>query len=524
MNKTTYREYLEARYGVEAEGLLTDFLSRRGGRLLLDDRIDLAALVAEYGAPLEIAFCPLITKQVQRMVGYAAEGRARTGYSGDFLYAYATKANFSEEVVRTALEAGAHYETSAAADVVIAHHLWRQGVLSEDRFIFCNGSKELPYLDAIKTLRSAGYKQVVPILDDLHEFDILARSRDPFLFGVRERTPAGVVNPHHPGGERFGLTQEEIDEVVERLEGTPHRLIVYHAMIGSQIEDLDYFMQRLSRSVEHYCRLRQRVPTLSYFNFGGGIPTSAYALDFNFDYVAFFERLMQTIRETCARYETPLPHIIGEFGRYTVASHSVYLFEVGRIKPGQGDAPPWYLINGSMMVSVPDTLIVEDQKFLILPLDRWDSPVCGVRLAGRRTCDSDDLYPRPTEEPLPLPADGEGMIVAVFGVGAYQQMISGKGGAHHCLNPEMARLIFEEQHGELVMRVVPEQDVSVLMRLLGYQVEVLEPATPYRLPVPVERSWGRDSYRRTEGLRRQQRRRVGLRGRAALRSSMPARS
>ncbi|HEX9370863.1 MAG TPA: arginine decarboxylase, partial [Roseiflexaceae bacterium] len=100
--------------------MLTDFLSRRDGRLLLADRIDISAMAERYGAPLEIAYCPLITQQVERMLGWAAAAREESGYAGAFLYAYATKANFAEEVVRTALAAGAHYETSATADVLIA--------------------------------------------------------------------------------------------------------------------------------------------------------------------------------------------------------------------------------------------------------------------------------------------------------------------------------------------------------------------------------------------------------------------
>lgn len=483
MNKQTYLDYLQNRYGIEANGTLTDFLSRRDERLLFADRVDLQALVERYGAPLEVAYCPLITAQVERMHGWAGAARVRAGYNGAFLYAYATKANFAEEVVRTALAAGAHYETSSAADVVIAHYLWRQGVLSADRYIFCNGSKEDNYIDAVVALREAGYTRVVPILDDLDELDaLLERCSAPLQLGVRERHAAETVNPAHPGGERFGLTQEEIGQVAARLAGTPHELVVYHAMVGSQLEDLDGWMARLERSAANYCRLRRGVPTLRAFNFGGGMPTSAYALDFTFDYELFLSRLMQHMASVCAAYDVPHPAIIGEFGRYTVASHNVFLFEIGAVKEGQGDATPWYLVNGSMMVSLPDSLIVDDQQFIVLPLDRWDVPAREARLAGRRTCDSDDIFPRPSRPPLVLPADGKRLVVAVFGVGAYQQMISGKGGAHHCLSPEMRRIVIEQDGDALVLREVQPQNVAAIMGLLGYAPEAIEPVAQ---PAPV---------------------------------------
>jgi arginine decarboxylase len=222
------------------------------------------------------------------------------------------------------------------------------------------------------------------------------------------------------------------------------------------------------------------VPTLRFFNFGGGMPTSAYALDFSFDYQRFFERLFATIKEICARWDVPTPQVVGEFGRYSVATHSLFLFEVGKTKRGRDGEADWYLLNGSMMVSAPDTVIVDDQQFLVLPLDGWDAPAREVRLGGRRTCDSDDVYPRPDKEPLVLPETTGGLVVGVFGVGAYQQMLAGRGGAHHCLNPEMRRIVIEEGTHGLELREVGPQSLSQIMHALGYG----QPA-PARRRAPV---------------------------------------
>lgn len=505
MNGQTFLDHLRNRYGLGPEGQLTDFLSRRDGRLLLADQIDLNAMVARYGAPLEVVYCPLISEQIERMHAWAAAARAASGYGGGFLYAYATKANFAEEVVRTALESGAHYETSSTADVVIAHQLWRQGVLPSDRYMFCNGSKDSAYIDAIIQLRAAGYERIVPVLDDLRELErYLQRCPAPMLFGVRERHAPATVDPEHPGGERFGLTPEEIAQVAERLAGTPHQLVMYHAMVGSQMEDVDAWMARLSRSAQAYCQLRRVVPGLRMFNFGGGMPTSAYALDFSFDYQGFLTRLMETLAASCAAYGVPQPDVVGEFGRYTVASHNVFLMEVGAVKAGQAGAPDWYLLNGSLMVTLPDTLIVQGQEFIVLPLDGWEDVAQEVRLAGRYTCDSDDFFPRPGQPPLVLPRAPEGLgtdevaggrpyVVAVFGVGAYQQMIAGRGGAHHCLTPEMRRVIIERDGDALVVREVAPQSLGAIMRQLGYAAEELETVRrPAPAPVPVERRVNRE--------------------------------
>lgn len=472
----TYADYVRDRYGVAGEGAVTDFLAREGGDLLMGGRLNLSELARSYGAPLEVVYTPQITAQVRRMVGWAAEAGSRAEYPGRFLYAYATKANFAAEAVQTALQAGAHYETSAAADLIIAHGLYRQGLLPDDRLICCNGSKEPNYVDAIRGLRRDGCASVVPVLDDLDELEALIDTPEPLMFGVRERA-AGNRDGRHPGNDRFGLTGDEIAAAAARIAGTRHELAVYHAMVGSQVEDEAHFLATLRASVEAYCRLRREVPSLRYFNFGGGVPTSGYRLGFEFDYAGFLAQLMATIRDTCAVYDVPCPDLIGEFGRYTVATHSVLLLEVGATKAGAPGEPGWYLVNGSMMVSLPDAILVEGQEFVILPLTGWDRPVRPVRLAGRRTCDSDDVYPRPGSEPLMLPDTGAGLVLAICGVGAYQQMISGRGGAHHCLSPEPGRVIVEEVDGRLVSRYVPQQDQGTIMRLLGYQ--------PHPAPTPM---------------------------------------
>jgi arginine decarboxylase len=480
----TYRDYLQARYGMSDNGLLNEFISRRDGKLMFAS-VDLEALVAQHGAPLEIAYCPLITEQVQRMQGVAQQAREAVGYIGSFIYAYATKANFSEEVVRTALNAGVHYETSSVADVRIATDLWRRGSLPHERYVFCNGSKEDDYITAILKLRLAGNANVVPVLDDLDEWADYRACSVAMRVGVRAREYAKCA-----GGDRFGLLPDEIDQVVATLSGTPHQLVLYHAMVGSQLENEDAWLSKLSAAVTAYCELRQRVPTLHMFNFGGGMPTSAYDLGFKFDYDAFMTRLFTTIADICAAYDVPVPDVIGEFGRYTVASHSMYLLEVGKVKRGRDGDAPWYLLNGSLMVSAPDTLIVDDQQFIVLPLSGWDDQAQVVRLGGRRTCDSDDMYPRPGQEPLVLPETDGGQIIAVFGVGAYQSMLAGKGGAHHCLSPEMKRVIIEQDGDRLVTRVVEQQNLAQIMTALGYGTET-QPARVRRAPAPrIRRSEG----------------------------------
>ena len=84
--------------------------------------------------------------------------------------------------------------------------------------------------------------------------------------------------------------------------------------------------------------------------------------------------LQRDIGAWCDAHGTPHPHLIGEFGRYSVADHGLHIFRVGRTKPGQPGMPPWYLLDGSIMVALPDILIVKGQHFVTLPLNHLESP------------------------------------------------------------------------------------------------------------------------------------------------------
>jgi arginine decarboxylase len=470
----TYAEQL-ARH-IRPDGRLTDFLALRDGRLIYGGEVDLLAEAKRYGAPLEIVLCPQISARIQAMQGYFADARVRAGYAGEFVYAYATKANFAEEVVRTAIASCAHYETSSAYDVRVAAQLWRSGTLPSDRFVFCNGSKERPYIDAILELRTAGCETLVPILDDPYEFSELASCPAPLLFGLRERKDAGDLTEGATYGyDRFGLLPDEIDQIGGQVAGTGHKIILYHAMVGSQLEDERFFLRELRESLAGFARARERIPTLAYFNFGGGFPTDAYSLDFDFDYAGVVERLVRTVAEECQALGIPVPHLVGEFGRYTVADHGVHIFRIARRKvtqPGFAAGYPWYLVDGSLMVSLPDILIVAGQSFITLALNHLDRAATVAVLGGRRTCDSDDFYPRTGGLALPdITADElarDPLYIAFFGTGAYQSMLSGEGGAHHCLAPEAPKLILEAGPGQLTRRLVPEQSWEDVLSELGY--------------------------------------------------------
>jgi arginine decarboxylase len=214
--------------------------------------------------------------------------------------------------------------------------------------------------------------------------------------------------------------------------------------------------------------MRQQFPTLHMFNFGGGVPV-AMTLDFDFDYDAFAHDLLETVGEVCAHYRVPPPDIVGEMGRYTVSEHGAHFFKITTVKDN-GSTYPWYIIDGSIMSSFPDSWAL-GELFIVLPLNHLDKPFQRVQLGGV-TCDSDDMYPRESaESPLFLPTDTDDLYIGFFSIGAYQEMLGGAGGSKHCVIPEADELIIDRApDGAYTFRLIPGQDAFSVLENLGYRV------------------------------------------------------
>lgn len=457
----------------------TDYLSVRDGHLFFDD-LDLAQLFLggqqeptagkTFTSPLEIVFQPRIRKQIVDLQQAFAAAAKRTGYAGEFLYAYASKANATEEVVRTALGAGAHYELSSSVDVDIALLLKQEGLLSPDALVICNGFKGAgtAYAENILRLKQQ-HPNVIPVIEDLGELPAFIDSGLPFEVGLRQK----AYGNHRDRAEmeaadsRFGMALSDLRRAAALVEQAPNlELVMYHAMVGGQITELDSFLARLRPPMEIYAELCRAHPRLRIFNYGGGLPVGM-TLEFSFDYAAFAHGIFSALQEVCGAAGVEVPDVMGEMGRYTVAEHGAHLFKVITVKEN-GSPLPWYIIDGSIMTSFPDSWAL-GEHFIVLPLNHLDQPFRQIRLGGV-TCDSDDIYPRRTSQaPLYMPVQTDDLYLGFFAVGAYQEMLGGVGGSKHCVIPEADELLIDRNaEGAYDFVHLSGQSVPQVLRNLGY--------------------------------------------------------
>ena len=167
------------------------------------------------------------------------------------------------------------------------------------------------------------------------------------------------------------------------------------------------------------------------------------------------------------------PDIYTEFGRYTVGESGAVIFKTLEVKQ-QNDAELWYIIDNSLMTTIPDSWSIFE-KFILLPINNWDKPYSQVNIGGI-TCDHSDYYnTEDLNQQVFLPrianADEEPLYLGFFHTGAYQDSISGYGGLKHCLIPSPKHIVIERDENGLLNDYLfkDEQKVEDMLRILGYK-------------------------------------------------------
>lgn len=424
--------------------------------------IDVLALAHEAEMPSQthIRHLPSLRANVSKMHEWFNNAKSRTGFPGQLTLAYASKANPSEPVVKTLLQAGTAYECSSAFDIDVMRHAYAQGWIDQSREIFINGFKIPAYTRGVLNLRAEGFHNITPIFDDLEEVAPFAESGLEFAVGLRFRTASNGEEIN-----RFGMDDDDMAEAADRIAHTDNlHLTTFHAMHTVSASRGLQWMAMVAQSLRSYARLRRIAPTLHRFDIGGGTP----ARTANMEHQDWMNQLLALMIQICDEEGVPVPDLVIESGRYLVQDHAFRLFHVFK-KRNTDEGTPYYMIDGSIMSTFPDAWALGD-KFTVLPINHWESAFVAARLAGI-TCDHDDVYPthRMADVPLSMPEDIEGLIVGFFDCGAYQETLGGRGGSKHCMLPEGRELILDEdEFGVFITDAREGQDGRGVLSNLGY--------------------------------------------------------
>ena len=243
-----------------------------------------------------------------------------------------------------------------------------------------------------------------------------------------------------------------------------------HIFLNKGIKDDIYYWSELNKIINLYCQLRKICPELDSINIGGGFPIK-HSLGFEYDYQFMINEIVRNIKVACKRSKVPMPNIFTEFGSYTVGESMAHIYSVIGEKM-QNDRETWYMIDSSFITTLPDTWGI-GEKFLMLPVNKWDEEYQRVTLGGI-TCDSHDYYDSEehiNEVFLPKIGNWRTFICWLFSYrrlpGSDKRIWRNK----HCLIPSPKYIVVDhDKNGKLVDWVyAKEQSAPSMLKILGYK-------------------------------------------------------
>ncbi len=442
---------------------------------LLFNGLDIRKLIDKYGTPFKLTYLPKISQQVAKAKKLFNDAIKKHRYDGKYFYCYCTKSSHFSFIVEETLKQGVHLETSFAYDIEIIKQLYKRRKITKDITIVCNGFKTKQYTRNIAGLINTGFKNVIPVLDNIAEFEDYKksiRSKDPVNIGLRIATEEEPTIDFYTS--RLGIrTRDVLEFYVDKIKGnTRFNLKMLHFFMNKGIKDDIYYWSELNKVLNLYCQLKKICPELTGLNIGGGVPIK-HSLAFEYDYNYMVNEIVSTIKKVCKRNKVDVPDIYTEFGSFTVGESGAVIYGILNEKQ-QNDREIWYMIDSSFITTLPDTWGI-GEKFLLLPINGWDREYQEVHLGGL-TCDSHDFYT--SEEHINavfLPKNDRGpnaepLYIGFFHTGAYQDQLAGYGGIKHCMIPSPKHVVVEyDKNGVLEdWLYAKEQTAASMLKILGY--------------------------------------------------------
>jgi len=465
--KNTYKELIEQTYYFPQDGfkLRNDYLNFNG--------VDLKELINKYGTPFRLTYLPKIKGQIQKARSYFDNAISKYDYQGNYEFCYCTKCCHFSHVVRTAIKENVSIETSSSFDIDLIERLYKNDRIDNSKIIVHNGYKTDNYIKKIEKLLKSGFKNSITVLDSPNELTKLETLDVDFPIKIGLR----ISIEENPGAayytSRLGINKREIIELVKKdiIDNPKFELVMIHFFVDSGINDSLYYWGEFQKALNLFIQIKKLVPSLNSLNIGGGFPIRN-SLGFEYDYQYIVNEIVRNVKETCNEAGIIEPDLYTEFGKYTVGESGAVIFEVLEQKQ-QNDTELWYIIDNSLMNTIPDAWSI-NEKFILLPLNKWDRMYKRVNIGGI-SCDHSDYYnSEQLNQQILLPgyseSDIEPLYVGFFHTGAYQDAISGYGGIKHCLIPSPKQVVVDiDDEGNLIDHVYrEEQNVENMLNILGY--------------------------------------------------------
>lgn len=466
--KNTYFDLIEQSYYFPQEGfdLRDDYLTFHG--------VSLKYLIEKHGTPFRFIYLPKIGDQIKKTRNLFNRAIKNNAYKGKYHFCYCTKCNHFYHVINEALKHNVNLETSSEFDIDLILNLSKKGKISKSRIIVHNGYKTEEYLNKIVKLQELGFTNSIIILDSINEFKRLQKinTNQVLRIGLRMAINEEAQSAYYTS--RLGIAPGQVIDFFknEIRDNDKFELKMLHFFVDSGIKDSLYYWGEFQKALKLYIELKKESKNLDSFNLGGGFPIRNH-LGFEYNYEYMINEIIKNIKDACSKEKVLEPNIFTEFGKYTVGEAGAIIFKVLEQKQ-QNDTETWYIINNSLMNTIPDAWSIHE-KFILLPINKWNNEYGRANIGGI-SCDHSDYYnSEDLNQEVLLPKyndqDKEPLYLGFFHTGAYQDSISGYGGIKHCLIPSPKHVIIDRnEKGNFVDYVYrEEQSANDMFNILGYE-------------------------------------------------------
>jgi diaminopimelate decarboxylase len=359
-------------------------------------------LCSEYGSPLYVYEEDVIRSQFRQLVDnfkYPA-----------FKVHYAVKSNYNPSILKILLEEGCGVDTVSAYEV---RFCIEQGYKAEDIIFTGDNStdEEMQYCIDNNVLVNVG---------SLSQLERLGRLKSGNEVAVRINPDIGAGHHNHciTGGPhtKFGIYHDQIDKIKEIVAKYNLKLVGIHSHIGTGILESQSFMEAMDITLG----VAEKIDTLEFVDFGGGIGIPYKEEDNPLDLVDFGEKVSSHFEKFCEKYGRQLELKI-EPGRFLVCQAGTLLSTVNTLKETPAhqfvgcDTGFNHLIRpmayGSFHKIKNASRVEGEQKEIVL---------CG------NICESGDMFTQDSDgiKDRAITEFQEGDIVAILDAGAYGMSMS----------------------------------------------------------------------------------------------------
>lgn len=307
------------------------------------DLLELTNDLKERGirTPMLLRFPDITKERIKLLNECFARAINEYNYKGRYQGVYPIKVNQQRHLVEEIINFGESHslglECGSKPELLVVLAMLN----NPKSIIICNGFKDPEYIETAILSRKLGRNTIV-VVERLEELDLILKASKKFntrpKIGLRAKLQSkGSGRWVDSGGDRskFGLTTAEIFAAFETLrkEDMLNCLDLVHFHVGSQIPSIKQIKSALKEGVQIYAELHKLGAYPSYLDVGGGLGidydgSGLSDSSVNYNEQEYANDVIAIVQGTCEEKNVPMPTIVTESGRATVAHHSVLIFDV----------------------------------------------------------------------------------------------------------------------------------------------------------------------------------------------------